>query len=116
MCSSFIPCYFAIIPQPLPLVFPRRSLSHMYRFTFILLRQFPATHFVNKHLLVIINSYQLFYSTEIGWNVESDCYRERQSNARVSYDSTPIKGGSTGTLRKKERKTVFSHKGVQNTV
>ena len=84
----------------------------MYRFTFILLRQFPATHFVNKHLLVIINSYQLFYSTKIGWNAESDCYTERQSNARVSYDSTPIKGGSTGTLRKKERKTVFSHTNV----
>ena len=88
-------------------VFPRRSLSH--RFTFILLWQFPATHFVNKHLLVIINSYQLFYSTKIGWNAESDSYTERQSNARVSYDSAPIKGGSTGTLRKKERKTVFSH-------
>ena len=87
--------------------FPRRSLSH--RFTFIYLRQFPATHFVNKHLLVIIDSYQLFYSTKTDWNAESDSYTERQSNARVSYDSIPIKGGSTGTLRKKERKTVFSH-------
>ena len=65
-------------------------MSH--RFTFILLRQFPATHFVNKHLLVIINSYHLFYSTKIGWNAESDSYTERQSNGRVSYDSTPIKG------------------------
>ena len=79
------------------------------RFTFILLRQFPATHFVNKHLLVMINSNQLFYSTKIGWNAESDSYTERQSNARVSYDSAPIKGGSTGTLRKKEHKTIFSN-------
>ena len=51
----------------------------------------------------------MFYSTKIGWNAESGSYTERQSKARVSYDNTPIKEGSTSTLRKKERKTVFSH-------